>query len=251
MATVGYGDGGPAAPMGAPPGCPGHPLLPATTPPSRSTSWMAARMVPPVSTHWSTRRMRRPGRGQRLRLSARYPCQQPDPATGATHWLTRRDGVGADLHHLLSARVVGVGLRQRLHAEVPGFADGQETFLQYGGGGSALRVGTALSGPQGRGMGTQRSPASPLTQDEAHGVNAGHHVNGVSLEGLQQVGHAVLQALGRESGGAGCPQPTVGTRSPCAGARGHGRVPWQPRGGAAHPGTPTGAIPPQALGTCG
>lgn len=34
--------------------CSPHPLvpiLPATTPPWRSTSWMAARMVPPVSTH--------------------------------------------------------------------------------------------------------------------------------------------------------------------------------------------------------
>lgn len=56
------------------PGVPWHTLLPATTPPSRSTSWMAARMVPPVSTHWSTRRMRRPGEGQRLWLSAWCPC---------------------------------------------------------------------------------------------------------------------------------------------------------------------------------
>lgn len=38
-----------------------------------------------------------------------------------------------------------------------------------------------------------------------------------------------------ESGGAGCPQPTMGT---------HSWVPQQPCGEPAHPGTPVGAIPP-------
>lgn len=82
--TTGYRDNAPTVPMGAPRGAPVPPLLPATTPPSRSTSWMAARMVPPVSTHWSTRRMRRPGRGERLRLSARCPCWQLPPHDGST-----------------------------------------------------------------------------------------------------------------------------------------------------------------------
>lgn len=57
LATTACGSGGSCCTHGCP-------LLPATTPPSRSTSSMAALMVPPVSTHWSTRRMRRPGGGR-------------------------------------------------------------------------------------------------------------------------------------------------------------------------------------------
>lgn len=244
MATVGYGDGGPAAPMGTPPGCPGPPPTCHDAPqplhqldgcshgaPSfnplvheeDAQTWEGTKAaaecpvpVPAAAPHDRSTPLAHPARWRR--------CGPPSPSLGP------------------SSRCRAASASARRGARLCGWPGNLSVVWRRR---QRLGVGMALSGPQGRGMGTQRSPASPLTQDEAHGINASHHVNGVSLEGLQQVSHAVLQALGRENGGAGCPQPTVGTCSPYAGARGHDRVPRQPRGGAAHPGTLTGAIPPR------
>lgn len=125
----------------------GFPVLPATTPPSRSTSSMAALMVPPVSTHWSTRRMRRPG-GGRGWMSALCP-----------HWQPPKKG-SAPRAHLVRWRRCGPpspspGPSSRCRA-VPPSAHRGARLCGWPGNLSAgwlllqhLEEGTALSGPPG------------------------------------------------------------------------------------------------------
>lgn len=101
----------PRPPLGAPPA--GWPLawcprFPPTDPPGECAYLGTGRAVSYVHCH----------------PTAGVPTPQAQ--------LTRCYGVGAHLHHLLPTRIVGVGLCQRLHAEVPGFADGQEAFMQRG-----------------------------------------------------------------------------------------------------------------------
>lgn len=211
----GMGGGSPIAPMGAP-------YLPRPLPAAPPAEWLLS---------WCPRFQSTGPRGGCADLARGRGCAEcpvpapasPQPKAAAPHGLTGRDGIGADLHHLLPARVVGVGLCHRLHTEVPGFADGQEAFLQHSGSGRAWgRARHCQTPPQGQEAGTLGSPMSLLTQDEAHGIDTGHHVNGVSLEGLQQVSHTVLQALGREQrcwvptapvpasmGMAGCPSSPI------------------------------------------
>lgn len=146
-------------------------LLPATTPPIRSTSWMAARMVPPVSTHWSTRRMRRPGRGQRLRLSAQFPVpsarcpcwQHPLPHDGSTplahpaRW-HRCGPPSPSLCPSSQCRAASASVRRGARlCGWPGSLSAARRQRQH------LGMGTAQSGPAGMRV---RDPA--LTRVHAH-----------------------------------------------------------------------------------